>query len=512
MKTKLINFLLWGGVFLALPSIAQKIKLNNLPHNTGHYVIIDNANEFANLQLSVLELKPNGTKPEVERIRLLGENFFYLKPEYFDAQNGNFEIQIIGFDENGDPLDDITAPVIPANPPVLTSYQWKCVSPDYAFGLTASYEVGNDSFWLNELNNELVWWPMSVQFPISLNGYPMITNGGEFMAMPGAQEEVPHENPLLIRYDFFGGQIPVQTGLELRGLPKKLLPEWVNFQGELGNPNSNNSFNCVMANMSNYPFNIPASYYQCVDNAVVYANILQPDLDLYCAGMLKPVDYNVDWEYSPSDWWVEWTEELWNDFVGRTGWFEPSNNNNQDVWDMMIAALNQAHVANEIPSNTLDQFHAVRFDNLTTKEYYYFSAGDFAAAALNRNNLSFTLNPGLYKTTMILSNGEMQHLYFATTERLNNGLDMKDYISILAFPNPVVGNSYSLKIDAQINAIFDYEVLNLQGVSLHKDRFQIRANTSSTPVITPIQGVPSGIIVHKFTYPDGSWESFMTTK
>ncbi len=477
-------------------------------------MILDNAEEFSNVQVTVLRLNSNGTKQPVESVRLLGEHFFYLKPEYFDIQNGNFEIELTGFNEGGDILDDITAPVIPANPPVLSSYQWKCVSPQYAFGLTASYEGANDSFWLSQLSNEYMWWPTDEPFEsISVSGYNNIQDFGDFMALPGAQNEVPHNDPTIIRYNIFGGQITPVPDLTLRGLPKKLMQEWVNFQGELGDANANNNFSCVMSNMSNYPFNIPAAYYECVDNGVVYANILEPDLDLYCGGMLKPVDYNVDWEYTPSGWWVDWTAELWEDFVTRTGWFDPSNtHNNHDVWDIMLAGLGHAHAQNVIPSNTLDQLHAVRFDNLTTKEYHYFSASDLAAGALNRNNLSFTLNPGLHKSTIILSNGEIQNLYFATTERLSSGLDMKDFVSVLAFPNPVVGNSYSLKVTSSVDATIDYEVLSLQGITLHKDRFQVRANTSTTPLIEPVQGVPTGIIVHKFTYPDGSWESFMTTK
>jgi hypothetical protein len=106
----------------------------------------------------------------------------------------------------------------------------------------------------------------------------------------------------------------------------------------------------------------------------------------------------------------------------------------------------------------------------------------------------------------------MRSIYFATNEKIQNSIEMKDLVSITAFPNPIIGDNYSLLINSSVDVTVNYEVLNLQGISLHKERLIIKGNNVATPKITLPQGVPSGTIIHRFSYPDGSWESLLTTK
>lgn len=147
-----------------------------MPHNTGHYLIIENPEEFSSFNLTIFEVNENGQKQPVDRARLIGEHYFYLKPEYFDDSNGAFEINIQGINNSGNLSDDISVPCAPDNPTVDSYHQWKCVSPTYAFGLTASYEETNSSFWFDELDTEYVWWPNN-EYPIALNGYSVIQKG-----------------------------------------------------------------------------------------------------------------------------------------------------------------------------------------------------------------------------------------------------------------------------------------------------------------------------------------------
>jgi hypothetical protein len=517
MKTLMLFFLLGGGVLSSLTLSAQKIKLKGLPHNTGHYLIIENAEDFSNFSITVFKTNITGEKQPVDKARLVGERYFYLKPEYFDASNGSFEVNIQGFNNSGTLSDDISVPCAADDPNVNDYYQWKCVSPTYAFGLTASYEDTNDSFWLDELNTEYVWWSNN-EYPIALNGYGLIESSSDFTMIPGAIEGLLHNNPMEIKYNVFGGQWPASSSTFLKGLPKKLLPQWENKQGELGNANADNHFTCIMADMSDYPFNIPSAYYSCVGNAVTYANILEADLDLVCGGMLKPYNYQGDandWTFNHSGrpgWWGDFVDSVWDNFIGNNGLYDPTDNNHTDIWDMLLVALDKAEEDGVIPTNTISEFAAVRFDNLSTKEFHYFDSQDFMEAGSNRNTLAFTLSPGIYQARIILSTGEMRSIYFATNEKIQNSIEMKDLVSITAFPNPIIGDNYSLLINSSVDVTVNYEVLNLQGISLHKERLIIKGNNVATPKITLPQGVPSGTIIHRFSYPDGSWESLLTTK
>jgi hypothetical protein len=120
--------------------------LRGLPHTTGQYLIIENAEEFSNFKLEVQEVKSDGSKIRKESLRLLKTNFYYLKTDYFDYNNGNFEVVLTAYNATGNIADEVIAPLIADNSQVLRSFQWKCVSPSYAFGLTASQQEGNDSF------------------------------------------------------------------------------------------------------------------------------------------------------------------------------------------------------------------------------------------------------------------------------------------------------------------------------------------------------------------------------
>lgn len=521
MKALMLFILLGGGVLNSLTLTAQQIRLRGLPHTTGQYLIIENAEEFSNFKLDVLEIKNDGSTIKRESLRLLRTNFYYLKPEYFDSNNGNFEVTLTAFNSSGVVVDEITAPVIPANPPTISAYQWKCTSPTYAYGLTAAQQIGNDSFWLDNVYDKYVWWDMTVDFPIALEGVGIYWTFQEFMAVPGALNNIPHNDATIKRYGPSGGQIPANSTTFLRGIPKKVLPQWQAFLGEVGNSNSqNNSFICgSMPENPDALFQDYSSYVDCVNLAVTFANTLEPQLDLYCAGM--PSGYRPDMDggsnYNNDNDWDAKLDEIWSILTSSDGFISdnpPSNvsGNPSDLWDVLISLFSQPESNVNDFNAVIDNVGGIRFDNLSTKEATQFSNAQLAAAASNFRSLTFTLNPGVHVATIACNDGSIRSFYFATKSKVNNTVEMKDFIGVNIFPNPIVGNDYMINLTSQISTSIIYEVLDLQGNALYRDRFLVKENSDVTPKIIFPSNIPSGVLVHRFVFPDGSWKSVLTTK
>jgi len=491
-----------------------------LPHNTGHYLIIENAEEFSNFKLEVQEVKSDGSKIKEESLRLLKTNFYYLKTDYFDYNNGNFEVVLTAYNSTGNIADEIIAPLIGDNSPVSSSYQWKCVSPTYAFGLTATQQTGNDSFWLDNVHDKFVWWEESVPFPFALEGVASFPNNAVFMATTGALQGVPHNDVTVKRYGPSGGQIPAGPNVTLRGIPKKVLPQWQSALGEVGDSSvQDNSFAC--SSMPDNPDALFQDYYgyvDCVNLAVTFANVLEPQLDLYCFGM--PSGYRPDMDggtdsNNNNDWEQAYNRE-WLTLIKSDGYFEEIQNDisghPSDLWDVLISLFSQAESSNNDFDVVIQNVGSIRFDNLSNTEATQFSNAQLAAAASNFRSLTFTLNPGVHLATIACNDGSIRTLYFATKSKVSNSVEMKDFIGVNIFPNPIPGNEYMINLTSQISTTILYEVLDLQGNTLYKDRFIVKEDSDVTPKILFPSNMPTGVLVHRFVLPDGSWKSVLTTK
>lgn len=526
MKTLMLFFLLGTALLNSFTLTAQQIRLRGLPHSTGRYLIIENAEEFSNFKLDVLEIKSDGSTVRQESLRLLRTNFYYLKSDYFDANNGSYKVVVTGYNSNGAVADEITAPIIPANPPTISAYQWKCVSPTYAYGLTTSQqENDNGSFWLDNVYDKYVWWEQPTNnttiFPLVIEGVMLIQTDAQFDAIPGSLENVPHNDPTIVRYGPSGGQIPTGATVTLRGIPKKVLPQWQSFLGELGNSSvTDNSMICYsMPDNPDALFQNYEGYVECVNLAVMHANSLEQDLNLACMGM--PSGYRPDMDggsnYNNDNDWEAQIDEIWSILTSSDGFIQdtPPNNlsgNPSDLWDVLISLFSQPE-SNENDFNAVVQnVGALRFDNLSTNEAIQFSNAQLAAAAANFRSLSFTLNPGVHVATLACNDGSIRSFYFATKSKVNNTVEMKDFIGVNIFPNPIPGDEYMINLSSQISTTINYEVLNLQGNTLYRDRFIVKENSDVTPKIFFPSNIPSGVLVHRFVLPDGSWKSVLTTK
>jgi hypothetical protein len=215
--------------------------------------------------------------------------------------------------------------------------------------------------------------------------------------------------------------------------------------------------------------------------------------------------------------WDAHIDAIMDSLVSSEGWWVdlPPNNgsgNPTDVWDMLISLFSEAN-GNSVNFEIVAQkTGGLRFDNLTTKEYFSFSNQQLLASASNPRTLSFTMNPGLYLTTLILNDGTTLSFHFATKSKISNTLEMKDFVSINLFPNPIQGDQYYLNVTSEISTTIQYEVINLQGNRLHSDRLQVRANSQTNPLIVFPVPIPSGMLIHRFVFSDGSSKTILSTK
>ena len=343
------------------------------------------------------------------------------------------------------------------------------------------------------------------------------------MNVPGALNNVPHEDITVVRYGVSGGQIPAAPGKRLRGLPKKVLPQWESFLGELGNSSAqDNSFGC-----GSMPYDPDAAFQDysadanCVALGVTFANILEPELDLYCFGMPPGYlpDYDGDNNYNNEGDWDLYLDNIWSIVTAMDGfvWTNLPNppgisDTPADLWDVLISVFSKLENTENNFEAVIQNVGGIRIDNLSTKEATQFSNAQLTAASANFRSLTFTLNPGVHVATIACNDGSIRSFYFATKTKVNNTVEMKDFIGVNIFPNPIPGNEYMINLTSQISTTILYEVLDLQGNQLYRDRFIVKENSDVTPKILFPSNMPTGVLVHRFVLPDGSWKSVLTTK
>ncbi len=505
-NTILSRLILLVLVFACSQAFSQRKILSALPSNTSHYAIFNNPSQFEYINFIISKVNSDSSIETVFKSQIWNQDYFYIPQYYFDIINGNFMITIQGIDSNNAIISEETAPILPEVGNVYL--QWICNSYNYAYELTESDNGPLRTYWLEEANDEYVWWDQAFPFEqISLPGYPMLTNFSTFAGQPGAMLNVPNHFDSEDHYNIFGAIIEKTPTSLVRGLPKKLLPQWEQFQGQVGAPSTNPMIGCNGNFASSPDENLAAS---CVGIMVSFFNSLEPDLNLECFPIEETefIDHEDDFD--------EFEDPIWNDFIDKGGVFIHDNNangdNGSDIWDFVGELVSKIDGNDDSFGSSLTRIHSFRLEKINSDEKYTFSHEDFVQANINPSLLNFTLSSGMYRLSFALLEGKVHTQYFALEDKLVNNVEMKDFISPLVYANPITEDNFNLSIHSDITTTIYYEMLNSQGLCIHKDIITIKADTDSNQKIIIPQGVPNGIHVHKFTLPDGSWKTTLTIK
>tara|TARA_Y100000589_G_scaffold291166_1_gene294506 strand:- start:117098 stop:117643 length:546 start_codon:yes stop_codon:yes gene_type:complete len=127
-------------------------------------------------------------------------------------------------------------------------------------------------------------------------------------------------------------------------------------------------------------------------------------------------------------------------------------------------------------------------------------------------NVNFTLEPSLYLSTIVLSSGITVHKILEIQEPLNNQILQKDFLSATIYPNPIEGNSFNIDLLPFATLKVKYELYDNYGKIHYQSDIILKKDRSATLKIKVDHDIPSGILINRFTFEDGSYFTIQTIK
>ncbi len=125
-----------------------------------------------------------------------------------------------------------------------------------------------------------------------------------------------------------------------------------------------------------------------------------------------------------------------------------------------------------------------------------------------------TVPAGLYFVDIAFSNGKFRRLFIDSKDTKTFTSQIKDLVDVKVFPVPIIGDKYTLDLQSTLATTFIYELWDGKGIKILTRNLEA-INTGATSIQIPISSdipIPSGNLIHKFIFTDGSIKTINTIK
>ncbi|PIX33269.1 MAG: hypothetical protein COZ21_06695 [Bacteroidetes bacterium CG_4_10_14_3_um_filter_31_20] len=127
-------------------------------------------------------------------------------------------------------------------------------------------------------------------------------------------------------------------------------------------------------------------------------------------------------------------------------------------------------------------------------------------------NPNFTLEPGLYSLGLVLSDGTYVPIYKAFKKEISFSRNYSEFLNATISPVPINGEEFNLHIEANATLKFDYVLFDFNGNELYRKNFVIHQYQLRDYTVKPKVNMPSGMLLNKFIFEDGSQLNIQTIK
>ncbi|MCK4663706.1 MAG: hypothetical protein KAT68_12620 [Bacteroidales bacterium] len=148
----------------------------------------------------------------------------------------------------------------------------------------------------------------------------------------------------------------------------------------------------------------------------------------------------------------------------------------------------------------------------TVGESYKFTESDLFSAEGEFIGPSFQLDAGLYNITFRFNNNSFFNIIADIKEPIINNCELSNFLEPTIFPVPIDGDNFSIKLKATASLIFTYELFDSNGNRIFDEKLSIKKDYDEIFQIQPAGGIPSGILINRFEFKDGSYISITTQK
>lgn len=163
----------------------------------------------------------------------------------------------------------------------------------------------------------------------------------------------------------------------------------------------------------------------------------------------------------------------------------------------------------EIALNS-SMFRLTKISNDSTELIVSGSGFAFVDAQGYPNIPTINFTPGFYKLSLYTAGVGLNNTYFEVETNFVAGLSHKDFFSATIYPNPNIEEFYFADIQTTAKLKGRYEVFDGQGNLHYSYIFNLPKDHSGTHRISPDVILPIGMLYHKFSFLDGSYETITT--
>lgn len=139
------------------------------------------------------------------------------------------------------------------------------------------------------------------------------------------------------------------------------------------------------------------------------------------------------------------------------------------------------------------------------EEDFYDPNREFVSPVIN-------LKQGLYTIGIQFNDASYYTLFFESKRAATHTYALSNFLEATAFPVPIIDDEFSLNLHAYAKLKFDYVLYDLNGTELYRKNFVLQKDHQRTHLIKVNGGIPSGQLVNKFIFEDGSELQFQSVK
>ena len=127
-------------------------------------------------------------------------------------------------------------------------------------------------------------------------------------------------------------------------------------------------------------------------------------------------------------------------------------------------------------------------------------------------NPSLSFEPGLYSFGLILADGSYLPVYKEFNEITSFYEEQANFLDVIISPVPIQNNEFNLHLEPYATLNFDYILYDFSGNELYRNHFDLRKDNIEDFKVCPKYFIPSGMLLNKFIFEDGSQLNIQTIK
>lgn len=125
---------------------------------------------------------------------------------------------------------------------------------------------------------------------------------------------------------------------------------------------------------------------------------------------------------------------------------------------------------------------------------------------------SISLPAGLYRIALAYRNTDLKVRTIEAVTGLDMTYELSSMINISVVPSPLTNKTFKIDFDPGFTGSVNYELLDFNGNKIYSNTYSFTKDVQNSKTVSVINTIPTGVIFHRFTFPDGSVTTIKSLK